>query len=159
MSDLTPRILELVARLKGEASPALVAPSPDPAPVPRAPLPGRADRHPARAARADAAEPTPVVVRPGPYAFPWPDTLPGLGRRRVVAFTDCLDCVEAPAWPIRLVEVGPVLVALPGDRGTWVRYGDRPLCLPCARQRAEPAPCPTGPGSPQVRGRAQGARR
>jgi hypothetical protein len=56
--------------------------------------------------------------RPGSapaYAFPWPDTLPGLGRRRVQAFGLCADC----------------------RTGSWVTYGDRVLCLACARSWAE----------------------
>ncbi len=51
------------------------------------------------------ADPSPA------YAFPWPDALPGLGRRRVQAFDLCADC----------------------GSGTWVRYGAAPLCLGCAR--------------------------
>jgi len=52
------------------------------------------------------------------YAFPWPDVLPGLGSRRVVAFTPCLDCVDA------------------GERSsTWIAYGAYPLCLAHAKAR------------------------
>jgi hypothetical protein len=45
-----------------------------------------------------------------PSATPWPDRLPGLGRRRVQAFDRCSDC----------------------GTGTWVAYGSRVLCLACA---------------------------
>ena len=51
--------------------------------------------------------------RPG-YS-PWPDRLPALGPRRVGPFTACALC----------------------ERGTWARFGDTPLCLPCA-QEADP---------------------
>lgn len=50
------------------------------------------------------------------YAYPWPDELPGLGARAVIAFTPCSTC----------------------GRGTWARYGDRPLCLPCAAALVAP---------------------
>jgi hypothetical protein len=48
------------------------------------------------------------------YAFPWPDALSDLGHRRVQAFDLCADC----------------------RTGSWVVYGDRALCLACARSRA-----------------------
>jgi hypothetical protein len=44
------------------------------------------------------------------YAHPWPDALPGLGARRTGPFTSCSGC----------------------GVGSWVRYGDRVLCCPCA---------------------------
>lgn len=101
--------------------------------------------HPDTTGKVPLPAPAPPTsrVRRGAYAFPWPDSLPGLGSRRVGPFTDCFDCLEASAWPIRVAEVrtseeGRVHVTLPGDRGTWVTYGDRPLCLGCARRRAAP---------------------
>jgi hypothetical protein len=50
---------------------------------------------------------------PPRYFHPWPDSLPGLGRRTVAAFDVCADC----------------------GAGTWARYGDTALCLACARAR------------------------
>jgi hypothetical protein len=50
---------------------------------------------------------------PPRYFHPWPDSLPGLGRRTVAAFDVCADC----------------------GAGTWARYGDTTLCLACARAR------------------------
>lgn len=47
------------------------------------------------------------------YAFPWPNELPGFGRRSVGPFDQCTQC---EAW-------------------SWVRYGKRVLCLRCSRQR------------------------
>jgi hypothetical protein len=49
------------------------------------------------------------------YAFPWPDALPGLGPRRVAAFTPCSTC----------------------QAGTWVMYGDVFLCLGCTLKDRE----------------------
>jgi hypothetical protein len=88
------------------------------------------------------APPVPAVPVPLTYAFPWPDRLPGLGPRRVGPFTDCQDCIEAPAWPIRIVRLDtkpPVHVVVRVDRGTWVCYGARALCLPCVRRRVRGA--------------------
>lgn len=49
------------------------------------------------------------------WAYPWPDELAGVGRRRVGPFDVCAAC---SAW-------------------TWVRYGVTRLCLGCARRRDE----------------------
>lgn len=63
--------------------------------------------------------PTPAApspsVHPGAYAYPWPDTLPGLGRRTVGPFALCSRC---------------------GAEHSWVRYGAVVLCLRCARREA-----------------------
>jgi hypothetical protein len=64
------------------------------------------------------ARPVAARVRGGAYAFPWPDTVPGFGSRRVVPFELCSAC----------------------GIGTWIMYGDRPLCLPCARRRHNQPP-------------------
>lgn len=56
-----------------------------------------------------------LVRRALPAYSPWPDGLPSLGPRRVGPFTSCALC----------------------ERGTWARFGDTPLCLPCA-QGADP---------------------
>jgi hypothetical protein len=48
------------------------------------------------------------------YAHPWPDALPALGSRDVGPYTACADC----------------------GTGTWVRFGDYPLCLGCAAVHA-----------------------
>ncbi len=55
-----------------------------------------------------------TLLRPArvpPYAFPWPDTVPGLGTRKVVPFDLCSAC----------------------QAGTWVGYGETRLCLACAQ--------------------------
>jgi hypothetical protein len=55
---------------------------------------------------------------PGPlrrrsrYAHPWPDELPGLGRRSIGPFDPCGRC----------------------QTGSWVRFGRLVLCLACARE-------------------------
>jgi hypothetical protein len=59
-----------------------------------------------------------------PSATLWPDTLPGLGPRRVQAFDRCADC----------------------GTGTWVAYGARLLCLPCALRLFHASP--DGDGTP-----------
>jgi hypothetical protein len=69
------------------------------------------------------------------YAPPWPDSLPGLGPRRVIAFDVCADC---PPDGVQSVRIGGLTVQAPADRGTWIAYGDRPLCLTCARVRRRP---------------------
>jgi hypothetical protein len=51
-------------------------------------------------------------VRRGSYAFPWPDEVKGLGRRRVDAFDRCARC----------------------SAGSWVRYGTTVLCVTCAKR-------------------------
>lgn len=59
-----------------------------------------------------AGSPSLLPVRPGAYAFPWPDALPGLGRRTVGPFALCSRCCAAHSW---------------------VLYGAAVLCLRCAR--------------------------
>jgi len=49
----------------------------------------------------------------GGYSHPWPDSLPGLGLRAVGPFDRCAEC----------------------ERWSWVRYGDRVLCLHCSQRR------------------------
>jgi len=51
------------------------------------------------------------------YAHPWPDALPGLGRRSVGPFDPCSSsgC----------------------ERWSWVRYGAVVLCLACAKSSAQ----------------------
>lgn len=49
------------------------------------------------------------------YCFPWPRELDGLGAIHVVPFSPCGDC---------------------GRWGACAAYGDRPLCLKHARERA-----------------------
>jgi hypothetical protein len=53
------------------------------------------------------------------YAHPWPDELVDLGARHVGPYVACADC----------------------GAGTWVRFGERPMCLGCANaaQRRGPA--------------------
>jgi hypothetical protein len=54
-------------------------------------------------------------VRRGFYAWPWPDTIEGLGHLHVDFYAKCSDC---PAW-------------------SWVRYGSTVLCLACAKRRRD----------------------
>lgn len=63
-------------------------------------------------ARPDAPEAPLPRVRAGAYAWPWPNTLPGLGCRTVGPFAPCAGC----------------------EHWSWVRYGDRALCLVCANR-------------------------
>jgi TubC N-terminal docking domain len=71
------------------------------------------------------------------YSHPWPDVIPGLGGRRVVAFTACRDCAAAGGRTVtgrgqfngQLVQIHHRHVP-----GTWVAYGRRPLCLDHARR-------------------------
>jgi len=49
------------------------------------------------------------------YGYPWPDAISGLGDRRVRSFDLCTDC----------------------HRGTWIVYGDKPLCLACAQEKTQ----------------------
>ena len=75
-------------------------------------------------------------ARPVPSALSssWPAALPGLGRRRVIAFTDCQDCIPDPP-PDEVLNVGAYTVAIPGQRGTFVSYGDTAFCRRHARAR------------------------
>lgn len=57
-----------------------------------------------------------ALLAPRSYSYPWPDSLPGLGRRTVGSFARCLEC--RAEW-------------------SWVRYGDRVLCLTCAKRAGE----------------------
>jgi hypothetical protein len=60
------------------------------------------------------SEKSPSRWRPT-YAHPWPDALPGLGRRIIGPFDACSTC---STW-------------------SWVRYGGVVLCLPCATAVAD----------------------
>jgi hypothetical protein len=64
----------------------------------------------------------------------WPASVPGLGPRRVIAFSPCVDC-ETDAPPDEVLKVGVYEIAMPGATGTWVTYGDVPLCRRHARAR------------------------
>lgn len=90
-----------------------------------------------------------VEVRPArasaPGAATWPAALPALGPRRVGTFSRCADCPD-PAPTIAVPLDDGTRLDLPGPVGTFVAYGDRPLCLACARRRAaESAPAPLLP--------------
>jgi hypothetical protein len=65
------------------------------------------------AAMAKVATATPPA--PSSYAHPWPDSLPGLGRRGVGPFGGCASC----------------------ERWSWARYGPLVLCLFCAKARVD----------------------
>jgi hypothetical protein len=65
---------------------------------------------------ATGGTPRPTVAkhRPrGAYGYPWPDAIPALGDRHVRPFDLCSNC----------------------QAGTWVAYGDTPLCLACAQEK------------------------
>ncbi len=69
----------------------------------------------------------------------WPDVLTGLGGRHVVAFSSCADCVTAGGRVLRWVAGGAEPDAAIERRyfpGTWCAYGDTPLCLAHALERA-----------------------
>jgi hypothetical protein len=70
------------------------------------------------------ADATPSVVMSfmsyrSAYAHPWPDALPGLGRRTIGPFDMC----QCGAW-------------------SWARFGGRILCLACALKAGEGTPKP-----------------
>lgn len=78
------------------------------------------------------------------YAHPWPDSVTGLGYRRVVTFSPCADCTEAGGKPYTVFlgatrAAQAVAITHVGIPGTWIAYGDRPLCLACARRRCQAA--------------------
>ena len=62
----------------------------------------------------------------------WPVALSGLGARVVIAFTACADCESDPPDDDRM-KFGSEWFDVPGQRGTFVSYGDVPLCLRHAR--------------------------
>jgi len=51
-----------------------------------------------------------VPVRPGAYAYPFPDRIPGLGQLRVEDLDGCSECAES----------------------SWAVYGETVLCVRCA---------------------------
>lgn len=74
-------------------------------------------------------------LEPAPLAT-WPAALPGLGPRRVIAFSPCSDCAIDPPED-DVLKVGMYEIAVPGPRGTFVSYADMPVCRRHARRRAE----------------------
>jgi hypothetical protein len=82
---------------------------------------------------------TKEVTTPEPsISEPWPAALPNLGERRVIAFSPCEDCeTDQPVDDI--LKVGRYEVAVPGHRGTFVAFGDMPLCRRHATRRRETA--------------------
>jgi hypothetical protein len=61
--------------------------------------------------KAHPANKAKLVEKPSsPYAYPWPNAIPGLGDRHVGPYEACVGC----------------------GRGTWARYGAQATCLPCA---------------------------
>jgi hypothetical protein len=104
MTDLATLALQLAQARAGGISPETSAPPADGRPAP--PSPGPAPDAPSPAGR----PPGPGAPLPRSVVSPWPDTLPGLGPRRIGPFTPCSRC----------------------QGGTWVRFGDRALCLACA---------------------------
>lgn len=78
-----------------------------------------------------------AALTTSPAAIPptWPAALLGLGARRVIAFSPCHDCQTDPPEDDTL-KVGPHEIAIPGPTGTFVSYGDAPLCSRHARARA-----------------------
>jgi hypothetical protein len=59
--------------------------------------------------------PSPPLSSRTSYAHPWPDFLPGLGRRSMGPFDICARC----------------------ERWSWARYGPSVLCLSCAKPWAQ----------------------
>lgn len=113
ISRLTPDELDRLRAAKAEVLALLAAAPVETTPAPASPAPS--PRLASTAALAAARADARLA-----YAFPWPDRIPDLGARRVQPFDLCGDC----------------------GAGSWVTYGDRVCCLPCARRRAEVA----GPG-------------
>jgi hypothetical protein len=71
------------------------------------------------------------------YAQPWPELLPNLTRRSVGVYTLCPGA--------------PGTDECPSEQWTFVRYGDRPTCLSCARYQIESAVVTTTrPSTPKV---------
>jgi hypothetical protein len=71
-----------------------------------------------------------ALLRTG-YAAPWPEVTPDFRRRSVDAYAPCQDCPE--------------------ERWSFVRYGDRVTCLPCALDQIESAVVvTTRPPTPKV---------
>src|SRR5437762_11911278 len=72
-------------------------------------------------ATGNTPRPTGAKRRPRPrrvtYGYPWPDAIPELGQRHVHEFDLCTDC----------------------HMGTWIVYGDTPLCLACAQAKIQDA--------------------
>lgn len=68
--------------------------------------------------------------------FGWPAALPGLGVRRVIAFSECHDCETDPPDDV-LTRVGAYEIAVPGQRHTFIAYADWPLCRRHATRRSE----------------------
>ena len=62
---------------------------------------------------ASGASRSPVKPAVRWWSHPWPDELRGLGIRHVGPFDLCAEC----------------------ERWSWVRYGNRVLCLACATRR------------------------
>lgn len=54
-------------------------------------------------------------------AFPWPEEIKGLGRIGVRHYARCEDCPKD---------------SHPSESGTFAFYGDSPLCLKHAKERA-----------------------
>jgi hypothetical protein len=64
----------------------------------------------------------------------FPAELPSLGPRRVSGFRPCLDCAVAAPVMERIVVRG-VTLEVPKPIGTWLSYGETPLCGPHAYNR------------------------
>jgi hypothetical protein len=74
---------------------------------------------------------------PSGNAFPWPDALPGLGPRCVIAFSTCQDCTDAGGQTLYAdaPDGKRYAVASHWAPGTWASYSGWPLCQACAQAR------------------------
>jgi hypothetical protein len=70
----------------------------------------------------------------------WPGTLPGLGPRRLVAYSPCADCAalggRTVTETVTLQSRQVVTWTVTTVEHTWVTYGGLALCLPHAEARA-----------------------
>ena len=85
--------------------------------------------------REHKAEILALLLSPDTIPPSWPAALPALGARRVIAFTGCHDCRADPP-PDEILSIRRHTVAVPGQQGTFVAYGDLALCQRHATARA-----------------------
>ncbi len=81
-----------------------------------------------------------IAVRPvDDVGRRFPDTIPGLGPKRIVAYTKCASCEAHGRGYLVTWRVQGGHGPLEGERfmtpGTWTAYRDIPLCRDCAGTR------------------------